>query len=409
MKICMFSNLYPPVVSGSSTQSASLARELVKRGHDVTVITAHVDSNTPANEIVDGVHIYRIPSLRLPQMGISLNFPWLSWAFTIGNQKRIAKIIEDFQPDVLHLHNHMFDLAFSAVRMKRRFKLPLVTTLHTVIRHSNPMYNALLYPIDRQLLRRIVINQSNHLIHPDVNIEEYAEDAFKATKAQGTIIPYGIQLSDSPVAETVEEIKTRFNLHDKWVILSLGHLHEIRNRRDLVQALPHILKTHPNTVLLIVGAVATETPRTLARQLGVDHAVIFAGAAPHDQIPAFLSIADIEAHWLNQDDPEKTSLGIASLEAMSAGKTILAAANLDTYGQGILQHNENIVLVEPNQPEALAQTITNLLDDKALRTEIGRKAQEIIATHFSWESVCSKTVDVYEAVRNVHSNGEKSP
>ena len=128
LKVCMFSNLFPPVVSGSSTQSSTLARELVKRGHEVVVITAHVDSNTPAYEHLDGVHIYRLPALRLPRLPIALNFPWLSVTFTPGNQRRIAAILDRHQPDVLHLHNHMFDLAFSAVRMHRRFKKPLVVT-----------------------------------------------------------------------------------------------------------------------------------------------------------------------------------------------------------------------------------------------------------------------------------------
>lgn len=398
MKICMFSNLFPPVVSGSSTQSMALARELVGRNHEVCVITAHVDSETAREEIVDGVHIYRLPAFRLPKMGIYLNFPWLSITFTPGNQRRIAEIIEKHQPDVLHLHNHMFDLGFSAVRMKRKFNLPLVTTLHTVIKHSNPLYNRVLFPLDRGMLRRVVIDNCDHLIHPDINIVEYAEEAFGATPDTGTIIPYGISLPEHPVEDIAKMLRDKFDLYDKRVILSLGHLHEIRNRRDLVEALPHILKTHPNTVLLIVGTVATETPRILARELGVEHAVIFAGAVPHAQIPAFLSLAELEAHWLNQDEPEKTSLGIASLEAMSSGTTILAAANPNTYGQGILQHEKNIVLVEPRQPQALADTIVSLLDDDARRKRIGEEAHQTIAAHFSWETVCQKTLSVYERV-----------
>ena len=83
---------------------------------------------------------------------------------------------------------------------------------------------------------------------------------------------------------------------------------------------------------------------TLARTLGVEDAVIFTGPVDHAAIPAFLALADVEGHWLNQDDPAKTSLGIASLEAMSAGKPILAAANPDTYGPGVLRDGENMFL-----------------------------------------------------------------
>ena len=55
--VLMLSNLYPPIVSGSSTQTSSLARELSKRGHKVIVITARVENASPKYEEKDGVII----------------------------------------------------------------------------------------------------------------------------------------------------------------------------------------------------------------------------------------------------------------------------------------------------------------------------------------------------------------
>lgn len=399
MKICMFSNLFPPVVSGSSTQTASLARELVKRGHEVCVITAHVDDNSPKQEIIDDVHIYRLPAWRLPKMGIALNFPWLSFTFLPANQKRINDIIEKHQPDVLHVHNHMFDLAFSAVRMKYKFKLPLVLTLHTIIKHSNRVYNWVLFPIDKIMLRNLVIKHCNQVIHPDVNIEDYAKTAFSVGK-NGTIIPYGINLPSNDIEDMSVQIIKKYNLEGKRILLSLGHLHDLRNRKDLVEALPSLLEEFPNLVLVVVGSISTDTPMKRAQELGVADSLILTGIVPHEEISAYLHIADLEAHWLNQDEPEKTSLGIASLEAMSSGTTILSAANPDTYGYGVLKHNQNIVLVEPNKPKELAQTIVGLLRDDTRRKHIGEQARKTIIEYFSWESICKKTIDVYTKCLN---------
>ncbi|MDQ3817297.1 MAG: glycosyltransferase [Acidobacteriota bacterium] len=117
-------------------------------------------------------------------------------------------------------------------------------------------------------------------------------------------------------------------------------LHEIRNRKDLIEALPGVLKKFPDTLLLVVGTVADQSPVQAARRLGISESVIFTGAVPHKEIPALLDLADIEAHWLTQDSPEKTSLGIASLEAMGAGKVVLSAANENTYGPGVLKNGE---------------------------------------------------------------------
>src|SRR5438477_3093420 len=99
-------------------------------------------------------------------------------------------------------------------------------------------------------------------------------------------------------------------------------------------------------------------------------------------------MCDIEAHWSNQDDPEKTSLGIASLEAMAAGKPIFAAANPDTYGVGLLLSGKNCFIVKAGEPDALADSLVRLLLDDELRRNVGREAHAVVRANFLWDSVC---------------------
>jgi glycosyltransferase involved in cell wall biosynthesis len=342
---------------------------------------------------VDGVHVYRLPAIILPKTPISLNFPWLNYTFTPKNLRRVENIISTHNPDVLHLHNHMFDLSFNAVLMRKLTKKPLVITIHTVIKHAQKFYNFILYPADRLLLNYLVIKQADALICPDINIEDYVRDAFGTSRA--FLVPYGISLPEMPSEALIERLRAKYQLHGKRVILSLGHVHEIRNRKDLIEALPFVLKALPNTVLLIVGTVADVSPAVLARRLGVNESVIFTSYVPHSQVPAFLALADLEAHWLNQEAAGKTSLGIASLEAMASGKVVIAAASENTYGQGVLRAGKNVVLVEPGNPRQLGQTIVDLLGDNERREGIGDRARRTIEQHFSWDSVCSGTLDVY--------------
>ena len=391
----MFSNLYPPVVSGSATQTSALARELTRRDHKAIVITARVDPSSPAYEETDGVIVYRLPAFRLPKLSIALNFPWLNYTFTPSNVRIIETILERHKPGVLHLHNHMFDLGLSAALMHKRTGRPLVTTLHTVIRHSQKLYNLMLYPADRLFLKWLVVNQSDQLICPYVNIKSYAQEAFG--RSDSVVVPYGVDLPGLSDEGRIKQLRETYKLNGKRVILSLGHVHEIRDRQDLVAALPDVLRIFPDTVLLIVGAVSTTIPAKLAHSLGVDHAVVFVGPVSHQAVPDFLAIADLEAHWLNQEEPERTSLGIASLEAMLAGKVVLAAANPDTYGPGVLIPGENIMIVKPGHPIELAQTIIDLLRDDARRLAIGQRASQAIRNHFSWDNVCKQTLQVYQA------------
>lgn len=402
LSVCVFSNLYPPVVSGSAINSSALSRELARRGHRPFVITARVDPDTPEYEETDGVAVYRLPAIRLPTLPIALNFPWLSYTFTPGNLRRIDRIFRRRRPDVIHLHNHMFDLSLSAVWARRRFGIPLVITIHTMIRHTRPIYNLMLYPADRVLLRCLVAANAHTLLCPDFNIIEYVREAFPTTRR--VLVPYGMALPDNPAPKHVERLRKQHGLEGKRVILSLGHVHNLRDRRHLVSALPAVRREVPNVVALIVGAETIDAPRGLARELGVQDAVIFAGHAPHEDVPAYLALADLEMHVFVQGDVENTSPGIASMEAMSAGKVTLTAANENTFGPGVLRNGENVILVNPGRPNETAATIVDLLQDGAKRRRIGQAARRVIQDHLSWDTVCRRTVAVYEeAIRTARA------
>jgi 1,2-diacylglycerol 3-alpha-glucosyltransferase len=247
-------------------------------------------------------------------------------------------------PDVLHLHNHMFDLAFSAV-LEAKTNRQTPGTHHTHRNQTCPVDIQLSIAPRGQILsekRSGESSQSRYLSgrkHP-----RYVKATFENPNA--VFIPYGISLPPPTPNGLVEKIKSTYGLHDKRVLLSLGHVHAIRNRKDLIEALPAVRKTIPNAVLLIVGAEADSTPRELASRLQIEDSVIFTGPVPHSHVPAYLELAELEAHWLNQEDASRTSLGIASLEAMGSGKAILAAANKTLMARGVLVDGKNLVLVQ---------------------------------------------------------------
>jgi len=393
----MLTNLFRPVVSGSATQSEALAKQLVKRGNRVVVITAHVERSAPSYEETDGVHVYRLPAIKMPKLPISLNFPWLSWTFTPGNLRRVEAVLRRHRAEIVHLHNHMFDLAFSAVVMRRRLGIPLVIGMHTIIRHTTAAYNVMLYPADRLFIRCAVVEQAEMLLCPDTNAVHYAREAFPRTPR--VLIPYGVELPEQPSPGRVAELRRRHGLEGKRVILSLGHVHDVRNRRDEVRALAEVLKVFPDVVLLIVGAETTDIPRRLAKELGVGGSVIFAGHAPHSDVPTYLAMAELEVHLFYQDTEEKTSLGIASLEAMAAGRVVISAANRNTYGPDLLRSGENIVLVERGKPARLAQAIIGLLADEEKRRRMGKAAARFVRSHFGWDDICQRTLEVYGDAR----------
>lgn len=397
----MMSNLFHPIATGSSTQVRGLARALAKLGHHVIVITAHVDPDTATFEEMDGFKVYRVPALHLPKMAISLNFPWLNWTFWPANLRRIEKILRENKIDLLHVHNHMFDLAFAATAMKRRLGLPVVLTLHTIIKHNIRLFNLVLYPADRGFLKYTVVRRTDAVICPDTNMQRYLGEAFK--RDDGELIPYGISLPPHPGPDVEKDIVEKFGLSGRRVILSLGHVHALRNRLDLIGAMPAVRERFSDVLLLIVGDVAEQRPVDLVKELGLEETVIFTGPQPHAHVPVYHELAELEAMWFDQADNGMNSLGIACMEAMLAGKPVLSVSNIDTFGEGVLKNGRDVVIVKPRDIPALSDTINDLLADSAKVQSIGTFAHNLAAQRFDWDSVASKTVQVYASLTSATS------
>jgi glycosyltransferase involved in cell wall biosynthesis len=248
---------------------------------------------------------------------------------------------------------------------------------------------------DRLLLKFLVVRQANILICPDQIIKEYATRTFGATNVM--LIPYGIDPMSKPPPGKVLDIRHRLGIGEGPVILSLGHLHETRNRKELIEILPQLVRRFPRLKVIIVGDVGTRTAETLATKLGVSEHLVFTGAVPHSEVSAYLALADIEAHWFTQSHPHK-SPGIAAQEAMAAGKVVVTAADPDVYGAGILRDGGNVILVKLSDLPNMARRIIEVLENEAQRRTIGQRASRMIRAHFSWDQVCERTIEVYRKV-----------
>ena len=395
LRICMVSNLYPPIPTGSATQCAGLAKALADHDCQVIVITTKSDRSSPAYETTNGVHVYRLPAIRLPRLGIALNFPWLFLTMLPGNMKRIDTILARHEPDIIHLHNHMFDMAFLAVKAARKSQKPLVITIHTMVRHSTKFYDFLLVLFDKFILRKIILNNSALLIVPERTIFDYVESYFKVKKP--ILIPYGIDQLPSPVPEKIKALRKKYKLTQGPIILSIGHLHSIRNRKELIEILPELVKKFPDIQVLIVGDVGTRSVEKLGNQLGVSEHIVFTGTIPKSELADHMALGEVEAHWFDKSHPQQVP-GIAAQEAMAAGKVVFSVAKENVYGEGVLRDWSNIMLIDPENPKDLITRIVAVLNDGPKRREIGEQARQTIRSNFSWEIVSEQTIRVYRAV-----------
>ncbi len=398
----MLSNIYPPIATGSTSQIVGLADELRRRGHKVIVITSRLSPNSPKLEEADGLLVYRLPAFQLPRMKAALNFAWLNYTYTPGNILRVDKILERHKPDVLHLHNHMFDMAFHAVRASRRYHLPLAISIHTIITHPKPFYNWFLQAVDRSLLKHCVVRRADVLMCADWIVADYISKAFG--KKTAVIVNYGVEPLPKPKTEEMLTLRQKYNLGEGPIILSLGHLHENRDRRELIGILPQLTKSFPNIKVIIVGDIGTRSTENLAIHLGVRDHLVLTDAVPHSEVSAYIGLADIEMHWFDPNHPHRT-IGPSGLEVMGAGKVLVSIADKDIFGEGVLQDGKNIILIDLSQPDKMVKRLIAILSNKEERNRIGDRARETLQQHFNWEIIGDQTLEVYRRLLKVKTTG----
>lgn len=387
LNICMFSNLFPPINSGSSTFTWNLARKLVGRGHRVSVVTAQVEE-APSFEEQGGLTIYRLASIRLPRLKIAHGFKWMTYTFTPRNLKALNQIFARENFDIIHQQNHVFDTILSSPRLAARYRLPLILTIHTWAQHTNPLLNLGLIFLDA-VARQVILKKSDRVISPDPVVQKYVENRHRIPDSP--VIPYGIEVSPAS-PDKVEALRLRYDLGAGPVILSLGHVNSLRDRLDLIGAMPRVLEKFPTSKLIIVGEVCVPAPVELVKKLALEKNVIFTGAVPHDSVPSFFALSALETHTFNGNYPGP---GIASMEAMAAGLPVVTVEIDSQYDFSHFRNWENVVMVPAKKPEVMAAALIRLLSDDDLRRHIGRNAKEIISERYSWEAVCDAYVEVY--------------
>ena len=111
MRVLILSNWFPPITTGSSFYTSSLAQSLAARGHEVIVVTLDWG---PAYAPLDTLPfpIYRLPTIKIPKSPLFYNLELMGFSYTPMNKQRLKMLIEQYHPHLLHHINHIFDTAF---------------------------------------------------------------------------------------------------------------------------------------------------------------------------------------------------------------------------------------------------------------------------------------------------------
>lgn len=398
MRIAVVNNFFPPRVGGSSHLSHSLAVGYAEAGHEVVVITATY-KDAPPYEERDGLRIFRLQAVPMPATRLAVSF---DMAFTMrpSLRRRLAEILDAFRPDVIHQHGQFFDLTWASGRYARSRRIPTLLSVHTRLESPTPSYSRIFRALDSVVVAPILRRYRPTFVVMDVHMDAYIHERYGKAIAGTVDIPVGVHL-DGLTGGDGAAVRARHGISpDAPVIVSLGHVIQLRDRVTLIEALPAVREQHPDAKVLIVGGVYFDAFETRAQELGVADMVISAGAIPRNEIKDYLAAASVECH-----DLDGYGLSTASLEAMGAGIPVVAAVRADNFGGITLRDGVDLWLVPDRDAAAVAAALNHALTDRAEAAEVGRAGRELVARNFTIESVVAKHLSVLEGLARDRVDG----
>src|ERR1700691_2438545 len=279
------------------------------------------------------------------------------------------------------------------LHLLRGLKMPLVTTLHTVLREPDPSQMRVMEEIVELSDRLIVMSQLS---------SQFLQEIFKVPGSKVDMVPHGVP--DFPFLDP-NFYKDRFGVEGKAVLLTFGLLSPNKGIENVIEALPQILSKHKNVVYIVAGATHPHVLRregdqyraslqALAKQVGVESQVMFHDrfVSPEEMVE-FIGAADI---YITPYRHEAQVVSGTLAYALGAGKAIISTP----YWHAIeLLDDRRGALVPFQNPDAIAQKTIELLDTPAIRHAM-RKRAYLFARGMVWKRVAQGYMESFARVRS---------
>jgi 1,2-diacylglycerol 3-alpha-glucosyltransferase len=342
---------------------------MVRRGHEVTVVTAS-DRGSEYQDQDEGVRLIRVHSAPNPF--------WSEGRLPLLSHDGLREIVAEVQPDVINTHDSGL-LGVQLYRLERHKRdVPELLTCHYLPRYVTHYIS--IGDIVEEVVEEIawevtirMINGFDHVVFPTRTQQRAFTEA--GLKAPSSVISNGLDISRyNPVGSDGKGIVERYELPPGPRILAVGRLAKDKKLDVLVRAMRDVASTHEAYLLLVGRGDDRKRLQDLVEGLELGDFVRFLGFVPEEDLPDLYRHSDIFAI---ASDVEVQS--IPTLQAAATGLPIVAAEAAAL--PELVENNTNGHLVPPNDPVALATAIRSILDNPELARKLGQASLEIGRRH----------------------------
>ena len=290
---------------------------------------------------------------------------------------KVRKLQESQRIDVIHAHAAL-PCGHAAALLSRELQIPCVVTVHGLDVFFDNQVRGYAGHLCRRVTQFVYRSASRVICVSDKVAGKVAGNAMAPLDMK--VIYNGVDAQMFAPAPTEALPNT---------ILSVGNLIPIKGHELVLRALATVLPRHPHLLIEIIGD-GPERNRLvkLAADLNLSERVRFIGRQTRKQV------ADAMRRSVLFVLPSRyEGLGCVYLEAMSTEKPVIAC-----HGQGIdeiIRHGSNGWLIEPGNLQELIEALSELIQNKQLRRQLGGAARQTILQRFTSSHQASQLAAVY--------------
>ncbi|MFN3476532.1 MAG: glycosyltransferase [Candidatus Methylomirabilales bacterium] len=243
--------------------------------------------------------------------------------------------------------------------------------------------------LDQLILGRLV-RGSDVIIALTPGLKQMLIERWKVPSEKIVIVPSATDPEHFTPADLKEAKRKLGFSSDQPVVGFVGIFYRHQGIPTLLQAAPLVLKDQSGARFLLVGDGVMRKPwEALAEQLGVASAVSFTGQIPYQDVPRYLQAMDVVVAPLTGDRGETSPFKI--LDALSCGRPVVAS-DLPSIRRLSRGFDGAITLVPPEDPDALAETLRELLQHPDRVEALGQRGREGILRHYTWHEAARRTL-----------------
>jgi len=368
MKILYWTPLFWPEIGGIEIASAGLLQALSEKKHRFVVLTSHGRMKLKDESSYKGIPVYRFP------ITSALNKKDLSQIKQIIN--KAGEIKDRFKPDLIHVNfGGPAPVSYLHMKTNQNSEMPFILSLHNSVRGMDCGRNTIMGEMFRK---------SSWITTCSEAMTEDVRQIMPSVSNKTSTVYYGLEMPK------INRTSLSFN---RPHILCIGRVVEEKGFDLALEAFSLIKHSYPELKMTVAGAGSfLSFLKKQSLKLGIDNKVDFTGEIPPSSVPEMInkaSLVVVPSRW-------REAFGLVALEAAQMGRPVIAA---DVGGlKEVVVDKETGLLVEKENPKALADALNYLLKNPVKAEQMGLAARRRAQTFFGLSRYSEFFLEIYKKV-----------